>query len=174
MQKLPGGHWQEKRNDACVKKKGKLLTRGTGFLSLSSSDQRFDNTILLSGVLGATHTSLDVALVSPFHPVAALSRLIVCRNIKDYEMELQTKTTRLWQTSQKKLTLMEALNTKWGLAYARNDYRIFDTLTRGFNHFNCIQEKLPHLWNGCWTQEIKENIKKKNVFVSDLLLSSFV
>ena len=86
--------------------------------SLSGGDQPFD-TILLSGVLGATHTSLDVASVSPFHPLAALSRLTVYRNIKDNEMELQTKTTGLGRTFQKKLTLMEALNTKWEQAYAK-------------------------------------------------------
>ena len=38
----------------------------------SGSDQRFDNTIA-NWCLGATHTSLDEALVSPFHPVTDLS-----------------------------------------------------------------------------------------------------
>ena len=67
---------------------------------LSGSDRRFDNTIA-NCFLGATRTSLDEELISPFHPVAALSRLTVSRNIKGYEMELQTKTTGLWQTSKR-------------------------------------------------------------------------
>ena len=159
--------------DACVTKKATSWQRGTGFLSLSGGDQRFDNTILLSGVLGAAHTSLDVALVTPFHSVAALSRLTVCRNIKDYEMELQTKTTGLWQTSQKKLTLMEALNTKWGLAYARNDYRILDTLTGGIQPFQLYSEKTPSSMEWLLNPGNKGKYKK-NVFVSFLYLSSFV
>ena len=88
-----------KRDDACVKKKA-TSRQGEQALSLLDSVRRSDNTIAV-WCLGATHTSLDEALVSPFHSVASLSRLTVCRNIKDYEMELQTKTTGLWQTSKR-------------------------------------------------------------------------
>ena len=48
-----------------------------------------------------------------------------------------------------------------------------NTLTGGFNHFNCIQGKFLHLLNGCRIREIKEKYNR-NVFVSYLLLSSFV
>ena len=75
-------------------KKKATSRQGEQAHSLSGCDRLIDNTIA-NWCLGATHTPLDEALVSPFHPVTALSRLTVCRNIKGYEMELQTKKPEL-------------------------------------------------------------------------------
>ena len=72
LQKLPEvpdrkSGWRMRKEKRHPLDKGELA-----ILSLSGSDQRFDNTVAF-WCLGTTHTSLDVALVSPFHPVAALS-----------------------------------------------------------------------------------------------------
>ena len=49
------------------RKKDFPLEKGNDIIfSLSGSVRRTNNTILLSGVLGTTPTSWDVALVSPF------------------------------------------------------------------------------------------------------------
>ena len=61
---------------AQLKSRGRAWQRGPYYLSLSDSDQWIDN--LLLACLGTTHTSLDVASVSLFHPVAALSRSALC------------------------------------------------------------------------------------------------
>ena len=153
--------------------------------------------------MGTTHTSLDVVLVSPFHPVAALSlcwniqdpqiykthiqiyktlkytdkytqtihRQIyktlkytdkytrpwniqdpLCWNIQDPQMNYRLTLTGLWQTSKRKLTLMEAQNTKCGYLHTWNELMYFWHLNWGIQPFQCIQEKLPHTWNACWTQ----------------------
>ena len=63
-----------KGDDACVKEKRlSFWQRELGILSLLGRVRRTNNTILLSGVLGTTHTSLDVASVSLFTHVAVLS-----------------------------------------------------------------------------------------------------
>ena len=76
MQKLPEVPNRKKGRRMRTRKKASSWQRGLVILSLSSSDQRTDNLVL--ACLGTTHTSLDVALVSPFHPVAALSRSTLC------------------------------------------------------------------------------------------------
>ena len=76
--------------------------RGPGILSLSGSDQRLNN-IVAFWCLGTTHTSLDVALVSPFHPVAAFSRSALCWHIQDPQLNYKLTLTGLWQTSKRKL-----------------------------------------------------------------------
>ena len=88
-------------------------------------------------------------------------------------MELRTKTMD-FDKLPKALTIVEALNYQMRISIYKETINVFlDTLTGGFNHFNCIQGKFPHPLNGCLTQEIKEKYKR-NVFVSYLLLSSFV
>ena len=141
--------------------------RKQSILSLSGSDQRFDN-IVAFWCLGTTHTSLDVALVSPFHPVAALSLSLSLSlslpslrlNIQDPQLNYKLTLTGLWQTSKKKLTLMEAWNTKCGHIHTWKRLTYFWHLKWGIKPFLCIQEKLPHPWNGCWTQQIKKSIKE--------------
>ena len=128
---------------ACVKEKRHfLLTKGTIFLSLSGSDKQIDNLVL--ACLGTMHTSLDVASVSPFHPVAApslsLSRSALCWNIQDPQMNYKLTLTGLWQTSGRKLTLMVARNTKCGRIHTWKELTYFDTLTGGFNHFNVFRK----------------------------------
>ena len=111
--------------------------------------------------LGTTHTSLDVASVSPFHLVAALSRSTLCWNIQDPLLNYKLTLTGLTdKTSKRKLTLMEARNTKCGHLHTWNELTYFWHLNGGIQPFQSIQEKLPHPRNGCWTQWIKESIKE--------------
>ena len=125
--------------DACVKEKGHTSwQRWRYYLSLSGSDQRIDNLVL--ACLGTTHTSLDVAPVSPFHPVATLSRSALCWNIQDPQMNNKLTLTGLWQTSKRKLTLMEAQNTKWGQKHTWNELTYFWHLNWVFNHFNVFRK----------------------------------
>ena len=133
------------------RKKASSWQRGTGYLSLSDSDQWIDN-IIADRSLGTTHTSLDMALVSPFHPVAALSWSALWWNIKDTQMNYKLTLTGLWQTSKRKLTPMEAQNTKWRHIHTWKRLTYFWHLNWVIQPFQCIQEKLPHSWNGCWTQ----------------------
>ena len=87
----------------------------------------------------------------------------------NYEPKHWTSTN-----SQKRLTIAETLKYQMRTNINQEMIIIFlNTLAGGFNHFNCIQGKFLHPLNGCWTQEIKEKYKR-NVFVSYLLLSSFV
>ena len=87
----------------------------------------------------------------------------------NYELIHWTSTN-----SQKQLTIVEALKYQMRTNIYQEMINVFlDTLTGGFNDFNYIQGKFPHPLNGCWTQEIKEKYKR-NVFISYLLLSSFV
>ena len=101
--------------------KGNLLTkRNRLFFSFRRWPAIWQNHFAV-WCLGTTHTSLDVASVSPFHPVAVLSRSALCWNIKDPQMNYKLTLTGLWQTFKRKLTLMEARNTKWGQIHAWND-----------------------------------------------------
>ena len=151
MQKLPEVSNRKRGWRMRKEKRASSWQRGTDFLSLSSSDQRFDN-IVAFWCLGTTHTSLNVALVSPFHPVAALSRSALCWNIQDPQLNYKLTLTGLWQTSKRKLTLMEARNTKCGHIHTWKRLTYFWHLKLGIQPFQCIQEKLPHPRNGCWTQ----------------------
>ena len=128
-----------KRDDACVKEKRHPLDKGEQTIFLFQAVTSDLTTSLLT-CLDTTHTSLDVALVSPFYPVAALSRSALCWNIQDPQMNYKQILAGLWETSKRKLTLMEARNTKWGQIHAWNDWRIFDTLTGGFNHFHVFRK----------------------------------
>ena len=132
------------------RKKTSSWQRRTGYLSLSGGYQRIDN-IVAYGCLGTTHTSLDVALVSPFHLVAYLSRSTVCWSIKDPQMN-----NKLKQPDFDKLP-------KETNPYGSPKYQIrtnkcmkrltyFWQLNWEIQPFQCIQEKLHHPWNGCWTQ----------------------
>ena len=133
MQKLPEVPNRKKGWRMHKRKKASSWQRGTDYLSLSGSDQRFDN-IVTFWCLGTTHTSLGVALVSPFHPVAVLSRSVLCWNIKDPLLNYKLTLTGLWQTSKKKLTLMLEIPNADTYIH-ENDKRIFDILNGGFNHF---------------------------------------
>ena len=143
---IPNG---KKRNDACVKKKGNLLTKRN---RLSFSFRQWPaiwQHHFAVWCLGTTHTSLDVALVSPFHPVAVLSMVRIILKYKRPTNELQTNPYETLTKFQKKTN-----------PYASPKYKMrANTCMNVFWHFNweiqpfqCIQEKLPHPWNGCWTQ----------------------
>ena len=132
------------------RKKASSWQRGPPILSLSGSDQRFDN-IVAFWCLGTTHTSLDVAVVSHFHPVAALSQSALCWNIQDPQLNYKLTFTGLWQTSKRKLTLMEARNTKYEHVHTWKRLTYFWQLKWGIQPFLCIREKLHHPGNGCWT-----------------------
>ena len=101
MQKLPEFPNRKRGWRMRKDRKAPSWQRGTDYLSLAGSDRRFDH-IVADGCLGTTHTSLDVALVSPFHPVAVLSRSALCWNIQDPQMNYNLTLTGLWQTSKKK------------------------------------------------------------------------
>ena len=120
--------------------------------------------------LGTTHTSLDVALVCPFHPEAALSRSALCWNIQDPQMNYKLTLTRLWQTSKRKLTLMEVRNTKCGQIQTWKRLTYFWHLHWGIQPFQCIQKKTPPSTE--WLlNPVNKGKYKRNVFVSYLLLS---
>ena len=141
-----------KGDDACVKEKKKHpLDKADQIIFLFQAVTSVLTTSLLT-CLGTTRTSWDVALVSPFHPVAALSRSALCWNIKDPQMNYKQTLTGLWQTSKKKT------NPYWSPKYQMRTNTIIKRLTYfwhlnwGIQPFQCIQDKLPHPWNGCWTQ----------------------
>ena len=108
-------------------------------IPLSDRDQHFDN-IVAFWCLGTTHTSLDVVLVSPFHPVAALSRSALCWNIKDLQMNYKLTLTGLWQTSKRKLTLMEIWNTKCGHIHTWKRLTYFRHLKWEIHPFNVFRK----------------------------------
>ena len=150
MQKLPEVPSRKRRwRMHKRKKRHSSWQRGPSIISLLGSDQRFDNTVAF-WCLGTMHSSL--ALVSPFHPLAALSRSALCWNIQDPQINYKLTLTGLWQTSKRKLTLMETQNTKFGHIQTWKRLTYFWHLNWGIQPFLCIQEKLPHPWNGCWTQ----------------------
>ena len=101
MQKLPEVPNRKRGWHMRKRKKASSWQRGPDYLSLSGGNQRFDN-IVADVCLGTTHTSLDMALVSPFHPIAALSRSAFCWNIKDPQRNYKLTLTGLWQNFQKK------------------------------------------------------------------------
>ena len=90
--------------------------------------------------LDTTQTSLDVASVSPFHPVAALSRSALCWNIQDPQLNYKLTLTGLWQTSKRKLTLMEARNTKCGLIHTWKRLTYFWHLKWRIHPFNVFRK----------------------------------
>ena len=75
--KLPEVPDRKKRDDACVKEKDHPLDKGKQALFLFQTVSSVLTTPLLT-CLGTTHTSLNLALVSPFHPVVILSRSALC------------------------------------------------------------------------------------------------
>ena len=120
--------------------------------------------------LGTTHTSLDVALVSPFHPVAVLSLVSIILKYTRPTNELQTNPDRTLTNFKKKLTLLEARNTKWGQIHTWNDLTYFWHLNWGIQPFQCIQEKTSSSME--WLlNPVNKGKYKRNVFVSYLLLS---
>ena len=159
MQKLPEVPNRKRRWRMRKRKKALLLTKETRHFFLFQTVTSVLTTSLLI-CLSTTHTSLGVAFVSPFHPVAALSRSALCWNIQDPQMNYKLTLTGLWQTSKRKLTLMEARNTKCGHIHTWKRLTYFWHFNWGIQPFQCIQEKLPHPRNGCWTQWIKESIKE--------------
>ena len=61
-------------------------------------------------------------------------------------MELRNKTSTNFQ---KQLTIVEALKYQTRTSIYQETINAFlDTLTGGFNHFNCIQGKFFHPLNG--------------------------
>ena len=120
--------------------------------------------------LGTTHTSLDVALVSPFHPVAALSRSSLCWNIQDPRINCKLTLTGLWQNFQKKTNPYGSPKYQLRINTFMKRINVFWHLNWGIQPFQYIQEKLPHPRNGCWTQYIKESIKETS---SSLICSLF-
>ena len=151
------------------RKKASSWQRGTCVLSLSGSDQRFDN-IVAFWCLGTTHTSLDVALVSPFHPVAALSRSALCWNIPDPQLNYKLTLTGLWKTSKRKLILMKARNAKCGHIHTWKRLTYFWHLKWGIQPFFMYSGKTPSSME--WLlNPVNKGKYKRNVFVSYLLLS---
>ena len=55
-------------------------------------------------------------------------------------MNYRLTLTGLWQTSKRKLNLMEVRNTKWGQIHTWNDLTYFWHLNWGIQPFQCIQE----------------------------------
>ena len=163
MQKRPEVSKRKRRWRMCKRKRHSSWQRGRYYLSLSGSDQRIDNLVL--ACLGTMHTSLDVASVSPFHPVAALSWSALYWYIQDPQMNYKLTLTGLWQTSRRRLTLMEAQNTKCRHIHTWNELTYFWHLNWGIQSFQCIQEKLPHQW---LLNPVNKGKYKRNVFVSYL------
>ena len=155
MQKLPEVPNRKRRWRIHKRKKRPPLDKGDQAFFLFQAVTSGLATSLLT-CLGTTHTSLDVALVSPFHPVAALSRSALCWNIQEPQMNYKLTLTELWQTSKRKLTLMEARNTK----------RIFDTISM---YSGKTPSSMEWLLN-----PVNKGKYERNVFVSYLLLSFFL
>ena len=149
MQKLPEVSNKKRRWRMCKEKRNSSWQRGRYYLSLSGSDQRIDNLVL--ACLSTMHTSLDVTLVSPFHPVAALSQSALCWNIQDPQMNRKLTLTGLWQNFQKKTNPYGSAKYQMRTNTYMKRFNIFLT-TGGIQPFQCIQEKLPHPRNVCWTQ----------------------
>ena len=154
MQKLPEVPDRKKgwcmRKEKKKRKKATSWQRGTGFLSLSGSERRINNTIFPVWCLSTTHTSLDVALVSPFHPGAHLSRSTLCWNIKDPQMNYKLKQPDFDKLPKETSPYgSPKYQMRTNICMKRLTY--FWHLNWGIQPFQCIQEKLPHPWNGCWT-----------------------
>ena len=102
MQKLLEVSNRKRRWCMHKRKKAFLLTKGTifsfSFRQCPSNQQHH----FAVWCLGTTHTSLDVASVCPFHPVAALSRSTLCWNIQDPLLNYKLTLAGLWQNFQKK------------------------------------------------------------------------
>ena len=137
MQELPEVPNRKKGWRMRKRKKASSWQRGTDYLSLSGRDQRFDN-IVAFWCLGITQMSLDVALVSPFQAVVALSRSALCWNIQDPQLNYKLTLTGLWQTPKKELTLMEARNTKYGHIHTWKQLTYFWHFNWGIQPFQCI------------------------------------
>ena len=150
MQKLPEVPDRKKGWRVRKREKSSSWQRGQYYLYLSGSDQRIDNLVLVC--LGTTLTSLDVASVSPFHPVAALSRSALCWNIQDPQMNHKLTLTRLWQNFQKKTNPYGSPKCQMRTPTYRKRINVFWHLNWEIQPFQCIQEKLHHPRNGCWTQ----------------------
>ena len=158
-----------KGDDACVKEKRHRLDKGDQLFFLFQAVTSVLITSLLT-CLGTTHTSLDVASVSPFHPVAALSRSALCWNIQDPQLNYKLTLTWLWQTSKRKLTLMEAWNTKCGHIHTWKRLTHFWHLKWGIQPFSMYTGKTPSSME--WPfNPVNKGKYKRNVFVSYLLLS---
>ena len=140
MQKLPEIPNRKRRWCRRKRKKTSSWQGGPDYFSLSGSDQRFDN-IVAFWCLGTTHMSLDVALVSSFHPVAALSRSALCWNIKGPQRNYKLTLTGLWQNFQKKTNPYGNPEiSNWGQIHTWNDLTYFWHLNRGLNRFNVFRK----------------------------------
>ena len=143
MQKLLDGS-NGKGYDACVKeKRHSSWQRRRYYLSLSGSVRRTNNTILLSGILGTTHTSLGVVSVSPFHAVAAISRSALCWNIQDPLLNYKLTLPGLWQNFQKKTNPYGSPKYQMRHLHTWNKLTYFWHLNWGIQPFQCIQKKTP-------------------------------
>ena len=152
LQKLPEVLNRKRRWRVCKRKKAFLLTEGT---ILSFSFRQWPAFWQLRCFLVSGHhlyvfgRSVGRSL-SPSS--SSLYRSALCWNIQDPLLNYKLSLIGLWQTSKRKLTLMEARNTKWGQIHTWNDLTYFWHLNWGIQPFQCIQEKLLHSWNVCWTQ----------------------
>ena len=142
MKKLPEVS-NRKRDDACVKEK-RLSSgqREQSILPLSDSIRRTNNTILLSGILGTTHASLDVASVSPFtQQQSSLYWSALCWNIQDPRMNCRLTLTELWRNFQKKTNPYGSPKYQMLTHTYMKRINVFLTLlTGGFNHFNVFRK----------------------------------
>ena len=150
------------------KKKGILLTKRN---RLSFSFRRWPAIWLYHFAiwcLGTTHTSLDVALVSPFHPVAVSIML-------KYKRPTNERQTNLYRT----LTNFQKKTNPYGspkYQMRTNTYMkrltYFWHLNWGIQLFQCILEKPPSSME--WLlNPVNKGKYKRNVFVFYLLLSFF-
>ena len=139
MQKLPEvsnrkRRWRMRKKKKKKKKKKKafLLTKGT-ILSFSFRQWPAD-WLPCAGVSGhhayVFGRSVGQSL-SPSSSSLSLSRSPLCWNIQDPQMNYKLTLTGLWQTSKRKLTLMEARKTKWGQIHTWNDLTYFWHLKSG-------------------------------------------
>ena len=173
MQKFPEVPLRKRRWRMRKKKRHFLLTKGTKHFFFSfrqcPSNQQHHFAVWC---LGTTHTSLDVASVSPFHPVAALPWSTLCWNMQDPQLNYKLTLTGLWQNSKRKLTLMETRNTKCGHLHTWNDLTYFWHFNWGDSTISMYSGKIPSSTE--WLlNPVNKGKYKRNVFVSYLFCLFF-
>ena len=141
MQKLAEVSNRKRRWHMRKRKKAFLLTKGTKhFFSFRQclSNQQHHFAVWF---LGTTHMSLNVASVSPFHPVAAPSRSTLCWNIQDLLLNYKLTLTGLWQNFQKKTNPYGSLKYQMRTPTYMKRINVFlTTLTGGFKHFDVFRK----------------------------------
>ena len=152
MQKLPEVTDRKQGWHMRKRKKASSWQRRTGILSLSSSDQRFDIVADVSRhhayVFGR---SVGLSLSPSSRSLAASFML----KYKRPTNELQTNSYRTLTNFQKKTNLYGSPKYQMRTNTCMKRLTYFWHLKWGIQPFQCIQEKLPHPRNGCWTQQIK-------------------